>query len=146
MAGAGSTQRRRSLANTCGTTVCKCRSKAAGWQGGRGRVGLGATLAVALPQDLAHDLRDDRRQITSQTVDLAVQAVDLVLQAIHSGLDGGQIVAVAPSLIEDMTGHHLLALDLALNDIDSHRELRELVPGHEFGHGNGPPNPSSSEV
>src|SRR5207244_10234470 len=82
----------------------------------------------------AIDLEVDAVDLPVQAVDLALQTIEFVLQAIHPGLDGGQIVTVVPGLIEDMTGHQLLALDLALNNVDAHRELRELVPGHGFGH------------
>ena len=95
-----------------------------------------SAVFVALSKNLPHNIRDDGRQVPRQTIDLEVdafdlpvqavylvlQAIEFVLQAIHPGLDGGQIITVVPALIEDMTGHQFLALDLALDQIDAHRE------------------------
>src|SRR6267378_1219534 len=112
-----------------------------------------SAFSVALSKNLAHDVRNDGRQVTCQMTDLEVQpfnlsveAVDPLLQAVKSLIeaieprfDAGEVVAVAPGLIEDVAGYHLLAFDLAFEHIDTHRDLRKLVPVYRFRHCRVPP-------
>jgi hypothetical protein len=65
-------------------------------------------LAIAVPDGLTNDFRQGLDQV-----------VDLGLDPIKTRPDGGEIVAVAPRLFEDVAGDHLLALDLAFKNADA---------------------------
>src|SRR5689334_8223684 len=89
---------------------------------------------VALAQHLSHDIRNHGRQVARQavhlhihSVELPLQPIDLLLHAVEPRLDCRQIVAVAAGLLEDMPCDELLALDLALENV-------ELFSGHVSTH------------
>jgi hypothetical protein len=58
--------------------------------------------------------------------------VEPTFHAVQPSLDGGEIVAIAPGLLQDLTGNDFLAFDLALQH--AHAGLK-LLARYIRGHG-----------
>src|SRR5262245_13105387 len=79
---------------------------------------------------------------------MALQAVEPLIVAVQARFDGRQIVAltvqasfdrrqviaIPAGLFEDVAGNHLLAFDLALDNVDARLEMLELVPRYLSSH------------
>src|SRR5712671_5017048 len=87
-----------------------------------------SALAAARRRGVAHGFAHDLWQVAHQTVDGRLQSVDLALDAIKPGLDCCKVVAVSPGLLKNMAGNHLLAVDLAFENIDACLKMLEFAP------------------
>jgi hypothetical protein len=90
----------------------------------RARGRLGSALLVALAQNVAHHFPNDGGNILTESTYLALKAVEPLFQAVEplivtvkARFDRREIVAVAPSLFENVPGDGLLTVDLALVSI-----------------------------